>query len=296
MNRTLLQLWNPVRDIARFAAVVSLFGVSLWGYPARSYPRSSVPQRSPLVQAPFETRLLGQWSSPDALGGEPLTFVFTPENTLYFIVTLPRGRMAAEEFGYRVTAGSPLALDVILPDGSVVATIAELTPDGKLRVQLEGTNPGEPRPTAFSDTAVLFDRVSEDTTLPAALVEANAIDILLDLSRAQRTYYLEFRTFASSAEPLNSDVPLETDDYSFEIDFPIDPTDSVRIIATPKRDDLHSFSSGVFMVPNERGFEISMVAVCRSDTPSIVAPEMPVPPPDSSGEIACAPESHLIER
>ncbi|MGC9502765.1 type IV pilin-like G/H family protein [Baaleninema sp.] len=291
----------PGLAVASAAAAVSLTATAEARLPERSLEASpshvvqteSQPSDSPSTPS---RAVWGQWFASGGLAGQDLTFVFTPDGTLHFIVTLPRGRMAAQEFGYRIAPGSPLQLDLTLPDGSVVPTIAEITSEGRLRVQMDGTNPDQPRPQQFSETAVVFDRISDSTALPAPLVEANTLDALFALSRRQRTYYLEFRTFADSIAALNLEVPPETDDYRFAMTFESDRTDSVRITATAKRPDLHSFTSGVFMVPNERGLEISTMAVCRSDDPTTEAPPMPVPPPDSSGEVTCAPGSHRIRR
>ena len=244
---------------------------------------TSVPSQPRLAQAEspsdFGEALLGKWFSPSALGGEPLTFIFTEAGVLHFIVTLPRGRTVSQEFGYEVSNGSPNAVDLILPNGDRVATIAEITDSGILRFQIEGTQPGSPRPNDFDENVAEFERVSTSTELPARLVEANALDILIDISRAQRTHYLEFREFADSTEPLNSQpVPLETDDYRIEIETSQGSGHQVRITATAKREDLRSFTSGVFMVPNERGLEVSLVGICRSDEPQLTAPRYANPP------------------
>ncbi|OAB56144.1 hypothetical protein AY600_04225 [Phormidium willei BDU 130791] len=245
----------------------------------------------------FAEAILGQWFSPSALGGEPLTFIFTETGILHFIITLPRGRTVSQEFGYEVSSGSPHAIDLILPDGETVATIAQITESGELLFQIEGTEPGLPRPTEFAETVARFERVSTSTALPARLVEANALDVLIDISRAQRTHYLEFREFADSVEPLNSDpVPLESDDYQIELEVSQTTPQSVRITATAKREELRSFTSGVFMVPNERGLEVSLVGICRSDEPDMNPPAMPIPPDTAEGTVTCAPGSHLMER
>ncbi|TVR13242.1 MAG: hypothetical protein EA395_04390 [Phormidium sp. GEM2.Bin31] len=267
---------------------------------AVSHPSSPLSQ-SRLAQdesaSEFAEAILGQWFSPSALGGEPLTFIFTERGILHFIITLPRGRTVSQEFRYEVGAGSPHAIDLILPNGDRVATIAEITDSGMLRFQIEGTQAGLPRPDAFDENVAEFERVSTSTELPARLVEANALDILIDISRAQRTHYLEFREFADSIEPLNAEpVPLETDDYRIEINRDDDSGNQVRITATAKREELRSFTSGVFMVPNERGLEVSMVGICRSDEPDLTAPAMPIPPETAEGTVTCAPGSHLMER
>ncbi|NJK27908.1 MAG: hypothetical protein HC925_04415 [Coleofasciculaceae cyanobacterium SM2_3_26] len=46
-------------------------------------------------------------------------------------------------------------LDITLPNGSVVATIFEFTPEGDMRLQIVGTNPGEPRPPRFNNATLL---------------------------------------------------------------------------------------------------------------------------------------------
>ncbi|MCC5899227.1 MAG: type IV pilin-like G/H family protein [Phormidium sp. BM_Day4_Bin.17] len=265
-----------------------------------SHP-GSIPSQLHLAQNESTPELaeaiLGQWFSPSALGGEPLTFIFTEAGVLHFIVTLPRGRTVSQEFSYEVGAGSPHAIDLILPNGDRVATIAEMTDSGTLRFQIEGTEPGSPRPDAFDENVAEFERVSTSTELPARLVEANALDVVIDISRAQRTHYLEFREFADSMEPLNAEpVPLETDDYRIEINRDDGSGNQVRITATAKREDLRSFTSGVFMVPNERGLEVSLVGICRSDEPDLTAPAMPIPPETAEGTVTCAPGSHLMER
>lgn len=288
--------------VSRFATTVLLttgICLSLGGLPLSS--SAFFPTRPLLAQdesAPeFAEAILGQWFSPSALGGEPLTFIFTEAGVLHFIITLPRGRTVSQEFPYEVGSGSPHGIDLVLPNGERVATIAQITESGELLFQIEGTEPGLPRPTEFDETVARFERVSTSTDLPARLVEANALDVLMDISRAQRTHYLEFREFADSIEPLNSDpVPLETDDYRIELEVSQTTPESVRITATAKREELRSFTSGVFMVPNERGLEVSLVGICRSDEPEMTAPDMPIPPDRAEGTVTCAPGSHLMER
>ena len=222
---------------------------------------------------------IGRWYSPDGLFGQELTLIFTPEGVLFFIVRLPVGALAAEEFGYEIYPESkPGAIDLTLANGDVVETIWEIAPTGQLRLQIAGTAPGQPRPRSFSPEAGLFEKVSDSIALPGEIVEREAQDRLVEIARAQRTYYLEFRVFAGSIEPLYIDFPMETENYLYEILPQGDGTESVRVTATAKRDDLRSYTSTVFMVNNERGYPVSVVGTCVTNEPSIVPPEMPAAP------------------
>ncbi|MDY6940376.1 MAG: type IV pilin-like G/H family protein [Cyanobacteriota bacterium] len=222
---------------------------------------------------------IGRWYSPDALAGQELTLIFTPEGTLHFIVRLPVGALAAQEFRYEIYPETqPTAIDLTLPTGEVVQTIMALTPNG-LRLQIDGTAPGQPRPTALDARAATFEKLSDSIALPAEIVEREVQEQLVDISRAQRTYYLEFRAFAGSVEPLYVDLPMETEDYLYEISPQGDGTESVKVTATAKRDDLRSYTSAVFMVANDRGIPVSVTATCVTDEPSIEPPAMPDAPP-----------------
>jgi hypothetical protein len=48
-----------------------------------------------------------------------------------------------------------------------VQTVFELTAEGQMRLQLQGTSPGQPRPNALNAEATVFKKVSEATALPA---------------------------------------------------------------------------------------------------------------------------------
>ncbi len=123
---------------------------------------SQNPSRGGDVQA----KLKGQWqvknSSTDA---KALTLIFTTDGKLFIL--LP-GSSATQHLVYKIDSmPQPMHLDVSLPgNDGMVMTIFELTADGGLRLQLAGTNPGQPRPTAFDSNATVFQKVSEATTLP----------------------------------------------------------------------------------------------------------------------------------
>lgn len=242
-------------------------------------------------------RLVGQWRSPEALSGqEDLTFLFTPQGQLFFIVRLPNGARAAQEFRYQLHPDTqPPGIDIIFPDGAIVPSILEFTPEGQLRLQLDGTEPSKPRPTQFQADADLFDKISDDAILPAEIVEREALLLLADFSRSQRTYYLEFRTFAPTVDRLYAQIPAQTENYTYTLVTQGDGTHSVMMTAIPKRPDLRSYTSAVFMVPGDRGFPISVPITCATTEPSTTPPPMPTPPATADGEIVCPSGSSLIE-
>jgi hypothetical protein len=61
----------------------------------------------------------------------------------------------------------PMHLDFGLSNTETVQTVFELTPEGQMRLQLQGTNPGQPRPNSLNAEATVFKKVSEATALPA---------------------------------------------------------------------------------------------------------------------------------
>lgn len=130
------------------------------------------PQPAPSTQEqpkdPITEKLLGQWETKDPGSPITLTFIFSPEGKLF--IYSPNSEAVAVELAYRIDTSpqpKPIHLNITIPGKQEpVMTIFDFTADGKLRLQLEGTNPGKPRPTAFSKTPALFTKVSESTKLP----------------------------------------------------------------------------------------------------------------------------------
>ncbi|MBD2200304.1 MULTISPECIES: hypothetical protein [Calothrix] len=116
---------------------------------------------------PIAQQIIGQWESKDPGSELILTFVFSPDGKLYILSPNSQKPMAVE-FGYSINpTPQPMHLDVIISQEQKKAlTIFEFTANGQLRVQLDNTDPGKPRPTAFSGTATLFTKVSDNPKLP----------------------------------------------------------------------------------------------------------------------------------
>jgi hypothetical protein len=98
-------------------------------------------------------------------------FIFAPEGKLYILLgTSASGNAIASQVQYRLDdKPQPMHLDVILAADTTVETLFELTADGDLRVQMLGTRPGKPRPIGLTDNATLFQKISDDTTLPPGI-------------------------------------------------------------------------------------------------------------------------------
>ena len=115
----------------------------------------------------IDKQLLGQWQGT-VPSGQSFTFVFAPGGKLFMMAKGPDGAARAKEMRYKVNLGAqPMHLDVALSSTETVETVFELTPEGQMRLQLQGTNPGQPRPDSLNDQATLFKKVSDATALPA---------------------------------------------------------------------------------------------------------------------------------
>jgi len=114
----------------------------------------------------IDQKLLGQWEAKDP-SGKPFSFIFAPEGKLYLVVQLPQGAARAKEMRYKIDAkNQPIHLDVGLSATQTVMTVFELTAEGEMRLQLQGTKPGDPRPSTVSNEATVFKKISDASVLP----------------------------------------------------------------------------------------------------------------------------------
>jgi hypothetical protein len=119
------------------------------------------------VASNLEQQLLGQWQFT-VPSGQSFTFVFAPEGKLFLIAKGRDGAARAQEMRYKVNLREkPMHLDVSLSSTETVETVFELTPEGQMRLQLQGATPGQARPNSLNDEAIVFKKVSEATALPA---------------------------------------------------------------------------------------------------------------------------------
>lgn len=111
--------------------------------------------------------LLGRWQNKASRPGQERTLVFAPDGKLFIILPSDSGTAPAVQLKYRVASAtsSPMQIDLTSSQNKTILTIFEFTPDGKLRMQLEGLEAGKPRPSAFMG-AMEFNKISNNTNLP----------------------------------------------------------------------------------------------------------------------------------
>ena len=147
------------------------FGILASSFNATQGPASAASPTIAEAAAPaasnLDKQLLGQWQGT-VPSGQSFTFVFAPEGKLFLMAKGPDGAARAKEMRYKVNLGQkPMHLDVGLSSTETVQTVFELTPEGQMRLQLQGTNPGQPRPDSLNEQATVFKKVSDTTALPA---------------------------------------------------------------------------------------------------------------------------------
>jgi hypothetical protein len=258
----------------------------------------AAPQSQPAApSAPAVKQLLGQWETKDPSGERLLTFIFAPEGKLFIVLPSKEEPSPAVEMGYEINpASAPMHLDVKINSDETVLTIVEFTADGKMRLQLEGTNPGVPRPAAFTTGGTLFEKISDATTLPknAQLVEMKKTrspesegEVVIEvMTRAQQAYYVENSKFATKFEELGIGIPPETDQYRYQILAQSDRAQSVTVTAQAKADGLTSYTGAVFVKKNN-GEEVTVRVICQTNAPSTSPPAMPAAPKNGPTDGLC---------
>lgn len=252
-------------------------------------------------------QLPGRWQAQDPTSKQEVTLIFAPNNQLFFILPANDGSAVAIQVNYQIdTTTQPMQLDMAVTPDQKALTIFELTPEGKLRLELNGINPGEPRPNQFSTNSPLFEKVSDATTVPenievieleskpAAARVTIPIQYIAIVNRTQQAYYLENGKFAENVEELKIVTNLETESYRYQI-IPVgDRTQKVAITAQPKDAGLPSYIGVVFSTQVD-GYATTIAQICESDQPATQAPAIPTLIPGKVPQIQCPPGSHSFD-
>lgn len=254
-------------------------------------------------------KLLGQWKAKDPSSSETLIFIFTPQGKLFSLPSNSNTPVALE-FQYRINPTfKPMHLDVTIPSSTEpVLTIFEFLADGKMRLQLHGTNPGQPRPKAFSANAMIFEKIYDATTLPENVQVFNgesenqassqtAVEgkqIITAMNRAQQAYYLENNKFATTIEQLAVGIKPETENYQYKILPQGKSTSRVIMTATAKSPESKSYTGAVF-VTKVNGENLTIAGICETNSPSKIPPVMlKFIPSKEGGQIQCPAGSSLL--
>jgi hypothetical protein len=142
--------------------------------PIEVIAQSPTPSESPQPESPapkldaIAQRLIGQWKTRQPIEGDMLTFIFAPDGKCFLILNsnATAGQpQQVREIRYRIDSQpKPAHLDFVLSETETVQTVFEFVANGDLRLQLTGTNPGQPR--AKFNNATLFEKVSDSPIPP----------------------------------------------------------------------------------------------------------------------------------
>lgn len=259
---------------------------------------------------PISQKLLGQWKSQEPSEPPNLSVIFTPEGK--FLLLLPNlNNFVAAEFKYRINpTPQPMHLDVTIPGNpQPVLTIFEFTADGQLRLQLNDTDPGKPRPKAFTSRATLFKKVSDSATLPENTQltnadpanstrkepEVEAKQIVGTMNRAQQAYYLEYGKFATTINELQIGIKPEAENYRYRIVPQGQGNQTVISTATAKKPNLKSYT-GIVFIRKVKGDSLTYAATCETTKPATIPPSKPKIPTQESQPVQCPVGSRLLER
>ncbi|HBE58664.1 MAG TPA: hypothetical protein DDW56_14460 [Cyanobacteria bacterium UBA11366] len=296
--RSRSQFWNTIWLI--LGLLIAL------GTPVNAQPPISptLPQTQRISESDeIISQLWGQWQSTDPQTQESLTLIFAPNRQLFLILPSKDGSPIAIKAIYEIFAhNQPMAMDIALTSTDIALTIFEFTPEGKLRMELNGVTPGKPRPQNFSSATAIFERISKSTTVPEniELIELESqnnqsnraipIQYITILNQAQEAYYLKKGKFTSNIEELGIGTTLETELYRYQI-VPIRDgfarqrhrVDGVTITAQPKSDGLYSYIGAVFAIDKEK----TVTGICESTQPTQSLPTIPNPPVNITSPIQC---------
>ncbi|MFB2937495.1 hypothetical protein ACE1B6_19780 [Aerosakkonemataceae cyanobacterium BLCC-F154] len=116
---------------------------------------------------PINKKLVGSWQSRVS-STQNLTFIFGPDGKLFIVLPSSSEKAQALQLRYRVasTSTKPMHLDLTTSNNKTAQTIFEFTPNGQLRMELQGIEAGKPRPGTFGKGAMVFNKVSNNTNLP----------------------------------------------------------------------------------------------------------------------------------
>jgi hypothetical protein len=307
----LLPFWVPSKLIAK-GLLVALLGTLATPVNAQLIPPAVAQAQDASQTNAVAQQLLGQWQATDPTTNKAFTFIFAPEGKLFVVLPEPNGSSVAVKMAYQINATTqPKQLDIQLSRDEKALTIFEFTPEGRLRLELEELTPGTTRPTAFRPNALLFQKVSQATTVPENIKvieletlmnpdnqksqkpEDEAKKYIYALTQVQQAHYKEVGKFAKAIEEVSIGLRTETDSYRYRIVPQGDEKQSVMITAEAKKSELPSYTGAVF-VTKVNGGTTTLAQICETNQPSTSPPAMPTAPANGLSEIQCPAGSRAL--
>jgi hypothetical protein len=223
-----------------------------------------------------EQKILGTWQA--TVEGVRGTLIFAPDNKLFMIQEGVPAFLAKYQLN---TQTKPMELDLI--DGQKkVSTIFEFTNDNKLRIEAnKGMAPGNTRPKTFSSEAIVFQKVSDSTSLPPNIRVENdenseARENMRSIAKAQTVYQAENERFADNFNLLalddlrSANNEVETENYFYKI--VVSEKNKTMTTAAAKTDDLKSYVGINYRYQNSQGQAVISWVVCESKEPNTTVP------------------------
>lgn len=274
---------------------------------AEALKPSAVKQPESTLQTTIANKLLGQWQTREPASGQTVKFIFTPKGKLFFLIPSSSGRLVALEMTYKTnTRTQPMQIDLTTSNNETALTIFEITPLGKLKIELTGVKPNQPRPTNFTSKASLFEKVSDLATIPKDVqllrVERAddkpkqnvAIQYINILNKAQQDYFQQKGKFANTMEELGIVTSSETEFYRYQILPQKERNQSAIITAQAKSSTIPSYT-GVVFNSKINGKSIKVTGICASDRPSTKPPMLPKLSISNPQQVQCPQGSHLFK-
>ncbi len=311
LPKTLLALSVPSQLIAK-GLLLALLGTLVTPVDTRPLMASPVVQaQNTSATNTVAQRLVGRWQTTAPGSDEVITFIFAPDGNLFMLLPAPDGSSVAIKAGYQINpTPQPMQLDIQLTPKQKALTIFEFTPEGQLRVALDGLTPEQPRMTAFQPNATVFEKTSQATTVPEEIQvieleapedsqssqkpEDEAKKYLYALTQVQRAHYEEVGKFATAIEQVSIGLRTETESYRYQIVPQGNETQSVMITAAAKNSQLPSYTGAVF-VTQVNGQTTTVAQICETNQPSTSPPAMPTGPRDGSSAIQCPTGSRSLQ-
>lgn len=275
-----------------------------------------VPIASVLAQTkpvdPVGQQLLGQWQGTFATGKSApnpgaMGFMFIPNGKAVMFFAEERLGLIAAAIDYAIDSKpKPMHIDFKpVTFNKPVLSIFELPNSQTLKLQLEKTNPGLPRPKEFKEEGQ-FRKISDTTIVPLTQLaqaeqskETEGQWVMKSIAQSALIHKLATQQFPTTLAQLGLDNS-ETKNYRFQLST---QADQLTIVARAKKAGLRSYIGIVVqreLKEREKQQAVAFSAICQTSRPSLIAPLSPKVAPENTSEsvfrpVQCGSGSELIK-